>query len=173
MLRRSKSVPCVLYTGSENIHFSVSEADFKPLIFTPNIYKIALNIDGKVYKCVLKDTQYHPLSDKLIHADFMLLSEDKPVSMRIPVTFVGTSEGVKQGGKLVIKIRKMRIKALPKDLPSELSVDISSLGIGQGIKVEKLTYPNIEILEAKNCIVCAVKTTRGAVKNQAEAGGKK
>jgi large subunit ribosomal protein L25 len=167
-LRRNECVPCVLYTGADNLHFSINEADFKGLIFTPNVYTVELEVDGKVYNCVLKDTQYHPISDKLIHADFMLLSDDKPVSIKVPVKFVGTSEGVKQGGKFVIKIRKMKIKALPKNLPGELLVDISNLGIGQAIKIEKLSFPNVEILEAKNCILCAVKSTRGSVKQVEE-----
>lgn len=163
-LRRKDFVPCVLYTGKENIHFFVHEFEFKKLIFTPSVYTVKLDVDGKSYNCVLKDTQYHPISDKLIHADFMMISADKPVSIKIPVKLVGTSEGVKQGGKLVVKMRKMKVSGLAKDLPNELTVDISALGIGQGIKIEKLSFPNLEILEAKNCILCAVKTTRNTVK---------
>jgi len=166
LLRRAEQVPCVVYNGTDNLHLVVDEAEFKGLIFTPNVYTVKLDVEGTVYDCILKDTQYHPVSDKLLHADFMLLSNDKPVAIKIPVKLTGTSEGVKQGGKLVIKMRSLKVSGLPQNLPGELSVDISNLGIGQSIKVDKLSFPNLEILEAKNCILCSVKITRGVVKTE-------
>ncbi len=169
-LRREGQVPCVIYGGTEIVHFYAHEFEFKKLIFTPNVYLVSLNIDGTKYNCVLQDTQYHPLSDKLVHADFLSITADKPVNIKIPVKLVGIAEGAKQGGKLVQKMRLMKVSGLSKDLPNVLEIDVTKVGIGQSIKVEKLSFPNLQILEPKNAIVCVISMTRSAMK---EMEGKK
>lgn len=166
LLRREDQVPSELYGKDLNIHFYAHEFEFKPLLFTPNVYIVSLSVDGKTYKCILKDTQFHPLSDKLVHADFLAITDNKPVNIKIPVKLNGSPVGVKEGGKLIVKMRKLNVKGLPKNLPDVLDIDISDLGIGQTVKVEKLSFKNLEILEAKNCVVCSVNITRNALKDQ-------
>jgi len=171
-LRRVDQVPSVLYGGKDIVHFYAHEFEFKKIIFTPNVYVVNLDVDGKKIKCILQETQYHPLSDKLVHADFLEIEESKPVSIKIPVKLTGVSEGVKQGGKLSIKMRTLKVKGLVKNLPDVLEVDITKLGLGQSIKIDTLVFPNLEILESKSAIVCVVNATRGSVK-EAVATGKK
>lgn len=161
-LRSEGKVPCVLYGGEENIHFSASENEFRKVIFTPNVYIIKLNIDGKIYEAILQDTQYHPVKDNLLHADFLAVKEDKPVVIEIPVELTGFAEGVKAGGKLQLEKRKLKVRALAKDLPDTLSIDITNLGLGKTIQVGALSYDNLELLNAKNAVVVAVKLTRAA-----------
>ena len=171
-LRIADQVPSVLYGGKDIVHFNAHEFEFKKIIFTPNVYIINLDLEGKNYKCILQDAQYHPLTDKMIHADFLEVNETKPVSIKIPVKLTGTSEGVKKGGKLAVKMRTLKVSGLLKNLPDVLEIDITKLGLGQTIKIEKLTFPNLTILEAKNAIVCVVNATRSSVK-EAVATGKK
>lgn len=167
--RREGNVPCVLYGGEEQIHFVVPERDFKNVIFTPNAYLINLDIGGKSFTAVLKDVQYHPVSDKILHVDFLQVFEDKAVAISVPLKFTGTSKGILRGGRLVKKYRKLLIKALPKDLPDEIVVDISKLNINDSIKIMELTRPNIEFLDPKTSIVVAVKTQRVVVSDEEES----
>lgn len=166
--RREGKVPCVLYGGEEQIHFAVPEKDFKHVIFTPNAYLITLDIGGKSFTAVLKDVQYHPVSDQILHVDFMQVFEDKPVAIAVPLKFTGTSKGILRGGRLVKKYRKLYIKALAKDLPDEIVVDITKLNINDSIKIMELERPNIEFLDPKSSIVVAVKTQRVVVSDEDE-----
>lgn len=161
-LRNEEQVPCVVYGAGEVIHFSTLEKDFKNLIFTPNIYIVNVNIDGKITQTILKDVQYHPISGNILHVDFLQVVDSKPVVMEIPVVLNGLAEGVKAGGKLQLEMRKLKVKAFVKDMPDNLPIDITNLGLGKGIKVGELNYNNIEILNAKNAVVVAVKLTRAA-----------
>jgi len=161
-LRRAKSVPCVLYGGKENIHFQAEESDFRPIIFSPNSYLLKLNIEGKTYDAILKDTQYHPLRDNLIHADFYEIFEDKKIVTQVPVTLFGFSKGVKAGGKLQLIARKLKVKALPKNLPDNFEINVEDLELGKSIKVGELQFENIELLDPKNAVVASVKLTRAA-----------
>jgi len=172
-LRREDQVPSVMYGGKDILHFYAHEFEFKKIVFTPNVYIINLELDGKTHKCILQDAQYHPLSDKMVHADFLEVNETKPVSIKIPVKLIGVSEGVKQGGKLAVKMRTLKVKGLLKNLPDVLEIDITKLGLGQAIKIEKLAFPNLEIIESKSAVVCVVNATRGSVKEAAAATGKK
>ncbi len=172
-LRREGNVPCIVYGGEKEIAFSVPEVDFRGLIYTPNVYLVNLTIDGYEMKAVLKDIQFHPISEKILHVDFLQIFDDKPVTIAIPLNITGHSEGVKAGGKLQIEMRKLNVKGLPANLPDRLNVDITTLGLGQVIKVSSLHYDNLEILNAKTAVVAAVKSTRAAKAAEAAAAAAK
>jgi len=166
--RKEGKVPCVLYGGEEQIHFAIPERDFKDVIFTPFSYIIELNIAGKKYRAVLKDAQYHPVSDKILHVDFLQIFDDKPVAISVPLNLKGVSKGVLRGGRLIRKYRKLFIKALPKDLPDEILVDITPLGINDSRKVMELKQANIEFLDPPTSIVVAVKSARAVAADEEE-----
>jgi large subunit ribosomal protein L25 len=170
--RKNAQVPCVLYGGSENIHFILSENDTRPLIITPEIHTVELNIDGKKYMSILKEAQFHPVKDNTMHIDFMEISEGKPIMMEVPVKLFGLAEGVKAGGKLSLELRKIKVKGLYQNIPDVLEVDVTSLGLGKTISVGSLSFENLEIITAKQAVVCAVKLTRVARGLAAAAAGK-
>jgi large subunit ribosomal protein L25 len=161
-LRVEGLVPCVLYGGDSQIHFSVNETQFKPLLFTPDVHTVDLEIDGKSYKAVLQDIQYHNMKDNVLHADFLQLHENKPVIIQIPVRTSGNSAGVRAGGKLVTKLRKLKVKAFLKDLPDFITIDITPLEIGMGVKVREVSVPGLTLLDAQNVDVVAVTATRAS-----------
>ncbi len=169
-LRSEGQVPCVIYGGEENIHFSAPEKEFKSIIYTPSVYIINVNVDGTSYPCILQDTQFHPVADQMLHADFLQIKEDKPVNIEIPVELKGLAEGVKAGGKLQLEKRKLKVRGLAKDLPDTLKIDITELGLGKTIQVGALSYDNIELTTAKNAVVVAVKLTRAARAAAQQAG---
>jgi large subunit ribosomal protein L25 len=163
-LRKQELVPCVLYGNkTENTNFVLVEKELKPLIYSPFSYIVEINIDGKLHTCILKDMQFHPVSDKLLHIDFLHVDESKPVSIDVPVKITGNSEGVKQGGKLQLLNRKLKVSALLSDLPDELPVDITNLQLGKSISVGDLAIENLNILTPKSNIICSVKVTRAAL----------
>lgn len=169
-LRNEGKVPCVLYGGKENVNFSMYSEDFKGLVYTPNTYKVQLDVDGTIYKAVLKDIQFHPVNDSILHADFMAIYDDKPVEMMIPVKFTGNSVGVRAGGKLIVKSKKLRIKTLPANLPDFIEIDIENLDIGNSIKVADLkTQENLTLLDSPNNPIVSIKTTRAAQSAAEEA----
>lgn len=173
-LRKDELVPCVIYGNkTENVSFSVPKRDLKNLIYTPNAYFVKFDVDGKNFTGILRDIQFHPVTDEILHIDFFRVDENKPVSIDIPVTISGNSEGVKQGGKLQIMNRKLRVSALPKQLPDTLPIDITTLGLGKSIFVGDLNFEGITILTPKTSIVCAVKMTRAAMGAQAAEAAKK
>ena len=172
-LRRNGLVPCIVYGGENEIAFSVPADDFRGLIYTPNVYIVNLSVDGVEMKAVLKDIQFHPISEKILHVDFLQIFDDKPVTIGVPLTITGHSEGVKAGGKLQVEMRKLNVKGLPANLPDRLEVDITTLGLGQVVKVGSLHYDNLEILNAKTAVVAAVKTTRAAKAAEAAAAAAK
>ena len=161
-LRNEGNVPCVIYGGEENVHFYAPANEFRKLIFTPNIYLVNVSVEGKVYPAIIQDTQFHPVQDNLLHVDFLQIKEDKPVVIEIPVKMNGFAEGVKAGGKLQLEKRKLKVKGLAKHLPDVLDIDISNVGLGQTIQVGALAYENLELLNAKNAVVVAVRLTRAA-----------
>ncbi|NVN96102.1 MAG: 50S ribosomal protein L25/general stress protein Ctc [Bacteroidetes bacterium] len=161
MNRRNGKVPCVLYGGKDQIHFIANEKDFKDIIFTPEVCFIDLDINGKQYKATLQDVQYHPVSDNILHVDFLQITDDKPIIMSIPIKVVGTSPGVLRGGKLVVKMRKLKVKALPVALPDTIKVDISTLDIADFVKVNTLTVEGVEFLNVPTSVVVMIKATRG------------
>jgi large subunit ribosomal protein L25 len=161
-LRTSGKVPSVMYGGEEIVHFYAEQNEFRKLLFTPNVYLVNLNLDGAKYIAIIKDLQFHPVTDELIHIDFLQVFEDKAITIEIPVKLEGLAEGVKAGGKLTLEQRKLKVKGLMKDLPDHLNINISKLALGKTIAVGALSYPNLELLNAKNSVVTSVKLTRAA-----------
>ncbi len=162
-VRREERVPCVIYgNGMENVLFSVGAKELAVLTDTPFSHIIDLDIEGNKYLAKLQDIQWHPVTDKAIHVDFIALAEDKPVTISVPVKIVGNSEGVKQGGKLFVSSRKLKVSGLMENLPDELEVDITPMGIGSQIFAKDLHYDNIQIVSPKGTLVCAVRATRAS-----------
>lgn len=162
-VRREGRIPAILYGGeAQPVHFSVDNRDIKPLLYTPNSYIVEFEIDGKKETGVMRDVQYHPVKDYPMHIDFYRVLPGKPVSIDIPVKISGNSEGVKQGGKLSIQKRKLRVSGLAENLPDDLKVDITELGIGQTIFVGDLNYENLTLLNPPSTAVCSVIITRAA-----------
>jgi len=161
-VRKEEKVPCVLYGGEANVHFVVLEKDLKKLLYTPNVYLVNLNLNGKSCQAVMREIQFHPVTDRVLHIDFYQTSEDKPVAMEIPVRLTGHAVGVQAGGKLALVVRKLKVKALPKDMPDEVVVDVTSLGVGKSIKVQDIQVEGVELLNAKSVVVAQVKLTRAA-----------
>lgn len=161
-VRNEEKVPCVLYGGEANVHFAVKDRDLKKLLYTPNVYLVNLDLDGKSYDAVMRDIQFHPVTDKVLHIDFYQTAEDKPVVIEVPVKTTGHAAGVQAGGKLAIITRKLKVKALPKDMPDEVVVDVTSLGVGKAIKVQDIHVEGVELMNAKSVVVAQVKLTRAA-----------
>jgi large subunit ribosomal protein L25 len=169
-LRREEKVPCVIYGGKEQIHFVLEEKDFKKLLFTPETFHILINIDGKEYSTVLQDIQYHPVSDKVLHADFLEVLPGKPVAVPIPVKYEGTAPGIIKGGKLITKMRKVKVKGLLENIPEFITLDISKLDIGNSIKIRDIKLDNLQMLDVPSAVVVSVKTARGVKVEAGEEG---
>ena len=167
--RREGLIPCVIYGGSEEIAFTVDAKEVKPLIYTPNSYIVELNIDGKVEKAVMREVQFHPVREQILHIDFYRVQEGKPVAISIPVRLSGTAEGVKVGGKLALSARKLVVSALVENLPDELVVDVTTLGVGKTIFVGDLKSDDLKFLTPATTAVCAVRVTRASRGAAAEA----
>ncbi len=160
-LRKEGQVPCVLYGGSEVIHFSAKQFDFKQLIYTPEFRLAELNIDGKVYKSILKDAQFHPVTENITHLDFIELVDNKKVLVEIPLKFIGTSPGVKEGGKLIELIRRVKVKTTADNIVDSLNVDISDLKLGLSVRVKDIDLPDgMEIMNSPNIPVGSVEIPR-------------
>jgi len=169
-IRREGNVPCNLYgAGVENILFTISAKELKTITHTPNSYIVELDVDGKKYLSVLHEVQYHPVTDEALHVDFLAVDENKPVVINVPVVVTGHSEGVKQGGKLIVSARKLKISALLNNLPDTVEVDSTPLKIGKQIIAGDLKYENITIVSPKHTIICSVRSTRAAVAEEAAA----
>lgn len=158
--RKAGKVPCVIYGGKDQIHFSADDTSFKPILYTPSSNLIKIDVDGKEYLTILQDLQSHPVSDRILHADFLELKPDKPVIISVPILVTGVSPGVLLGGKLVKKFRKLKIKALIPNLPDQIEVNISKLDIGQSVRVSDLKLKNVEFLDIPSAIVVSVVSTR-------------
>jgi len=160
--RKESLVPCILYGGTEVIHFTVSKEGIRKLIYTPEVFTVNLSIEGKNYAAILKEMQFHPVSDLLLHADFLQIFENKPVAMEIPIVLEGLAQGVKDGGKLSMNMRKLKVKGLYKNFPEKLVINIEDLGLGKTIQVGNLHFDNLELLNGKDNVVAAVQLTRAA-----------
>ena len=169
-LRNADKVPCVLYGGDNPLHFSANELDFSKLVYTPNAHTVVLDIDGdQKINAILQDIQFHPVSDKILHVDFYQLSEDKEVNMEIPVVIEGSAPGVLlEGGTLEISKRKLKVRALPKNLPDFINVDISSLKLGNKILTADLESEDFSIQHTDNTVVCKVRTSRASMSLEEE-----
>ena len=177
-LRQNNGVPCVLYgmQKDENgnqvaTHFTVTVDGLRKLVYTPHIYVVDLNIDGKIVNAIMKDIQFHPVTDAILHVDFLQINEENPIVMEVPVQLEGLAEGVKAGGKLALQMRKIKVKALYNVIPEKLIINVSHLGLGKTIKVGELSFEGLELISAKEAVVCAVKLTRAA-RGAAAAAGK-
>lgn len=163
MLRADEKVPCVLYGGMDPIHFSTDARQFKPLIYTPNVHTVSIEVDGKTYQAIVKEVQYHPINDRINHVDFLSINNESEVTMEIPVKVTGVSEGVRAGGKLIAKVRKLKVRALPKALPDFIDVSISALNIGDSVRVRDLEVKGITFLDSPSNVIVGVRMTRNVV----------
>ncbi|HNX84042.1 MAG: 50S ribosomal protein L25/general stress protein Ctc [Bacteroidales bacterium] len=168
-LRAEDNVPCVMYMEKENLHFYAHENAFRGLVYTPDVFLVNLEVAGKSYKAVMKEIQFHPVSDRLQHIDFMQVSEDKPVTIDIPLKITGESSGVKAGGKLRVKRRTLKVKGLTKYIPDHMTIDITGLGIGQSVKIGDLNYENLDIIDNKRAMIVAVEVSRVSLKEEEAA----
>jgi large subunit ribosomal protein L25 len=168
--RKESLVPCVLYGGEKVIHFVVGKESVRKLVYTPEIHIVELSVGGQATKAIVKDMQFHPVSDELLHIDFLEIFEDRPVTIEIPVELKGLAEGVKAGGKLSMEMRKLRVRGLYKNFPERLVIHIEHLGLGKTIQIGDLHFDNLELLNAKDNVVAAIKLTRAARGSAAAAG---
>ena len=168
-LRNAGQVPCVLYGGDNVLHFSASELAFKNIVYTPNVYTAAIELNGKTYNAILQDIQFDPVSDKIIHIDFYQLQKDKEITIEVPIQIEGTSPGIMAGGTLRIVNRKLKVKALPDNLPDFVPVDISGLEMGNKLYVTKLAQDKYKIMHPDNTVVCQVRVSRAAMKAAQDA----
>ena len=169
-LRNADKVPCVLYGGENPIHFSANELDFSKLVYTPNAHTVVINLEGgEKINAILQDIQFHPVSDKILHVDFYQIFDDKPVTMEIPVIFEGSAPGVLiSGGVLSINKRKLKVRAVPSNLPDFIKADISELELGNKLIIEELKTSDYIILHPDNTVVCKVRTSRASIEEVEE-----
>src|SRR5690606_30349728 len=168
-LRYEGKVPAVLYGGKEQYHFAVSATDLKPVIYTPDVHFIDLDIDGKKFRSILQDAQFHPLTDQVRHVDFLELDDKKPVALNIPLPLPGTSPGGKVGGNLVQKLRSLRVKELPKDLPQYIEVSLESLEVGKSVQVGSIQLDNAKVLNNPDDTIVSVIMSRALRQAEQEA----
>jgi large subunit ribosomal protein L25 len=161
--RREGFIPCVMYGGKEQVHFLAEEKGFKKIIFTPEVCIVALNVGGKEYFTILQDVQYHPVTDSILHVDFLEIIPEKPVTIAVPVKTHGTPQGVLKGGKLISKTRKLKIKALMQHLPDFIEIDITALEIGDSVRVGDVKQENITLLDPPSYVIVGVRTARTVV----------
>jgi large subunit ribosomal protein L25 len=168
-VRNAGMVPCVIYGGSQPVHFQAEAKAFKSLVYTPNAHTVAIDLGGKKFDAILQDIQFHPVSDAILHIDFFQLSDDKEIIMEVPVKVTGTSPGVLLGGVLNLNQRRLKVKALPKNLPDFVEANISELQMGNKLYVTKLPTNNFKLMHPDNTVVCQVKISRAAMKAAQEA----
>ena len=169
-VRANGNVPCVLYGEKKDengkpvaIHFEVSEKQINKLVFTPHIYLVDIKIDGEDHKGIMKEIQFHPVKDNVLHADFFEVHAEKPIVMGVPIAAKGLADGVRAGGRLMMMMRKLQVRALYENIPEKLDVDVTKLQLGKSINAGQLSYDNLEIITPKEVIVCTVKMTRAAM----------
>ena len=168
-IRNAGMVPCVLYGGDQPVHFNAEEIAFKNLVYTPNVHTVVIELPGGSYNAILQDIQFHPVSDKILHIDFYQLHEDKEITMDVPVKIIGTSPGVLGGGVLRVNQRKLKVRALPANLPDFVEANISELEMGNKLYITKLVQDNFKLLQPDNTVVAQVRISRAAMKAAQEA----
>ena len=167
-LRNAGMVPCVIYGGEKPVHFSAEEKAFKKLVYTPDVFTASLDVDGQKTTAILQDIQFHPVTDRILHIDFYQIFDDKEVMMEIPVRVSGSSRGVKNGGVLRIVTRKLRVKAIPKNLPDFINADITEMKIGAKMYITAVKEDTFSILHTDNTVICQIRTSRTAVDDEEE-----
>jgi len=166
-LRDAELVPCVVYGGGEPLNFSAEERAFKGLVYTPEAHTVSIEVDGQTIPAVLQDIQFHPITDKILHADFYQLADDKPVIMEVPVKITGRAKGVVAGGVLRQSFRKLKVKAIPANLPDEIVVDVTPLRIGNKLYIGDIKNETYTFMHPDNAVIAAVKMSRNAMKGGA------
>lgn len=172
-LRNAGQVPCVLYGGEKQVTFSVDERAFTPLVFTPEVHTVDLDLDGQKFQAILQELQTHPVTDKIIHADFVQLIPGKSVTMNLPIKTVGNSAGVKAGGKLIKKLRKVSARGPIEKMPEHITIDIENLNIGGAVLVRDLSYDGLTFLTPGNSTIVTVQVTRNVVEEPSAAAAAK
>ena len=167
-VRAEGNIPCVLYGGQEQIHFYAPNILFRELLFTPDLYEVTLNIEGDEYRAVLQETQFHPVSDALLHADFLQIIDGKPIKVAVPVRIIGNAPGVQKGGKLITRVRKLRVRGLAENIPDYIDVNVSQLDLGKSIRVGQIPVKDIELLESTSNPVATIEIPR-ALRGQIRA----
>lgn len=173
VMRKEGLVPCIVYGNGKNINFTVSAKELSGAVVTPNVYIINLNIDGEVIKAIIKDLQFHPVTDEVMHADFYAFADDQEITVKLPLELVGMAPGVKAGGKMKIAARKAKVKGLYSNLPETVKVDISSLEIEQRISVADISVENCKIVDPQDALICRVIATRQSKQEKKDDGKKK
>lgn len=168
-LRNAEMIPCVIYGGANTVHFAAELAELNSLIYSPEVYFANITIDGTAYKGVMKEVQFHPVTDDLHHVDFFEVKEDKAVKISLPIKIVGNSVGVRSGGRLAVNVRKLHVEALPKDLPDFIEIDISNMNIGDKLRISEMKLKGVTFLDAANVVVAAVTVTRNTKSAETEA----
>ena len=169
-LRNAGAVPCVLYGGNQAVHFSAEEMTFKNLIYTPNAHTVVIDLgNGKSFNAVVQDLQVHPISDRILHIDFFQIHEDKEITMEVPVKIIGNSKGVMGGGDLRMNNRKLKVRAIPANLPDYVEADITPLDMGNKLYVTQVPAENFKIMHPDNTVIAQVKMSRAAMKAAQEA----
>lgn len=167
-LRREGQVPCVIYGGDENIHFYTPENSFKDLLYTPEVFNVEIALDGKKYNCVIRQAQYHSVTDQVEHVDFLELLPEKEVMIRVPVVLRGNARGVRNGGRLKVNLRRLRVKAIPSGLPGQIEIDITDLKIGETIRVEDIPVEGFIIDHEPTRAICLIQTARNVIEDVEE-----
>ena len=174
-LRKEGLVPCNLYGLAEQDgkpvakSFAIAMTELRKIIYTPHIYVINLNIDGESHTAILKEIQFHPVTDAVLHVDFLEVNDQKPITIGIPVKLTGLAQGVRDGGRMNLSIRKIEVKAPYQQIPEHLDIDVTALQIGKSIKIGQLSFEGLEIVTGKEVIVCSIKMTRAALSTAAQA----
>jgi large subunit ribosomal protein L25 len=168
-LRIAEMIPCVIYGGANTVHFSAELAELKTLIYSPEVYFANITIDGTAYKGVMKEVQFHPVTDDLHHVDFFEVKEDKAVKIALPIKIVGNSVGVRSGGRLAVNVRKLLVEAFPKNLPDFIEIDITNMNIGDKLRISEMKLDGVTFLDAANVVVAAVAVTRNTKSAETEA----
>ena len=167
-LRNQGKVPCVLYGGEKQVYFSATENDLNKLVNTPDVYLLNIDIDGESYQAILQDIQFHPLTDRIIHIDFLQVFDDKEVTVSIPVNFIGTPIGVRNGGNLLVRRRAIKTRAIPANLPDAIEINIEDLKIGKFLYIGDVRDEKYTFLAEDKSVIVGVKTARGAIEDEEE-----
>ncbi len=167
-LRNQGKVPCVLYGGEKQVYFSATENDLNKLINTPEVYLLNIDIDGESFKAILQDIQFHPLTDRIIHIDFLHVFDDKEVTVNIPINFIGTPIGVRNGGNLLVRKRSIKTRAIPANLPDAIDINIEELKIGNFLYIGDIRDERYTFLAGDKSVIVGVKTARGALEDEEE-----
>ena len=167
-LRKEGSIPAVVYGGKEQLHFSILENEAKKLVFTPNVYLIEIDVNGKKFKAILQEAQVHPVTDRILHLDFLEIKENSPFKLNLPVRLEGFSKGVRNGGNLSQNFRTLKVMGLLKDMPDAVKIDITPLKIGEKIRVLDLNIPGLKFSDPENAVVVGVLTARAVIEEEEE-----